>query len=71
MKEVLFKIIEDISKEKIKSNRTPVHALLLKDIFPQLKLAAEAALIELEREGKIKHCNTINDNAYEAYKSID
>ena len=68
MKEVLFKIIEDISKEKAKSNHAPAHALLLKDIFPRLRLTVEATLIEMEKEGKIKHCNTINDIAYEACK---
>lgn len=64
MKEVLMKIIERIQHERVLNKQTPDHVLLVKDILFPLRLAAIEALEELEREGKISHARTINDEAY-------
>ena len=64
MKEVLMRIIERIQRERVLNKKTPVHVLLVKDILFPLRLAAVEALEELEREGKINHTRTINDEAY-------
>ena len=63
MKEVLMKIIERIQHERVLNKQTPDHVLLVKDILFPLRLAAIEALEELEREGKISHARTINDEA--------
>ncbi|WP_279191332.1 hypothetical protein [Butyricimonas virosa] len=64
MKEVLMRIIERIQRERVLNKQTPDHVLLVKDILFPLRLAAVEALEELEREGKINHTRTINDEAY-------
>ncbi len=64
MKEVLLKIIERIQHDKKLKQLYPTHVLFLKDILFPLRVEAVKALEELEREGKIKCCQTINDEAY-------
>ena len=64
MKEVLLKIIERIQRERVMNKQMPGHVLFVKDILFPLRLEAVAALKELEKEGKVSCCQTINDEAY-------
>ena len=59
-----MRIIERIQRERFLNKQTPDHVLLVKDILFPLRLAAVEALEELEREGKISHARTINDESY-------
>lgn len=64
MKEELLRIIKKIQHEKASKKMLPCHALFLKDILFPLRVEAIKALKELEKEGKVKCCQTINDEAY-------
>lgn len=64
MKEVLLKIIEKIQRDKASRQLYPCHVLLVNDILFPLRVEAIKALKELEKEGKVKCCQTINDEAY-------
>lgn len=64
MKEVLLKIIERIQRERVSGKQYPSHVLFVKDILFSLRVEANKALKELEKEGKIKCSQTINDEAY-------
>ncbi len=64
MKEVLLKIIEKIQRERALNKQHPNHVLFVRDILFPLRVEAVEVLKELEREGKISHTRTINDEAY-------
>lgn len=69
MKEVLLKIIEKIQRERVLNKCNPSYVLFVKDILFPLRVEAAKALEELEKEGKIKHDRTINDEAYSINES--
>lgn len=64
MKEVLLRIIGKIQRERVLNKCYPSHVLFVKDILFPLRVEAVKALEELEKEGKIKHDRTVNDEAY-------
>ena len=64
MKEILLKIIEKIQRERALNKQHPNHVLFVRDILFPLRVEAAEVLEELEREGKIIHTRTINDEAY-------
>ena len=59
-----MRIIGKIQRERVLNKCFASHVLFVKDILFPLRVEAVKALEELEKEGKIKHDRTVNDEAY-------
>lgn len=63
MKNVVFKILSSLQKEREDRNVTPSH-IVQSDLFNAVNNEIKQAINELYKEGKIEVVKTINQNAF-------